>query len=395
MRLSPRLIPRLDVDFDFRDFILSLSENESPRESFEKIIYEFFPEGRILFVDSGRTALFLALKAMNLGKGARVGVPLYLCEVVFDAIVRAGCTPIFMDVDPRTFTLDPKDVERKAVKLDAIIPVHIFGHPSDMDSILTACGNVKMIEDCAHGLGSLYKNKTVGSFGQASFYSFGLGKPISVGRFGLLLCKDDEIFTKASRIYDNFPNYSRFEHVLNSFRNFGRAALYRPPWFGTVSLPVGNIMDKRLDFMDKTGFDPHKAANGSLWVLIKHLRQYPEKLRGAKENAEIFKNILSSTKITPPISESWASHTYFQFALTFETKDARDDAVDILARYGVDSIRFYHDSPNVATKYGYKHDCPVSERIADTVLTIPCYRRLSQEMVNRIAEALRHLGGGG
>ena len=381
------------MEFGLEDLRLALNSRRSQLQRAEAAIHDLFPVGQPVFVDSGRVALYTALKAMRLEKGAKVGVPLYTCEAVFEAIVQAGCTPVFLDVTPDTFSLDPRDLERKRDGLQAIVPIHVFGHAADMDAILAVGGKAKVIEDCAHGLGSEFRGKHVGGFGDASFYSFRPGKPLSVGKMGLLLCKDAELSRVAGGIARQFPRYSGVRQIINSLKEFGRGVFYQPPWFGSFSLPVGQLMDERLDLMGKSEFDPHQTADGTLAIFAERLQKYPIRLNRARENAKVLSEAISSSKVLAPSEAEWATHTYFQFALRFQTEAARDGAAGILAGHGIDSIKFYHDSPQFALRYGYKGDCPVAESVARTVLTIPCYGRLPTNDVERISDALKRVGG--
>jgi len=392
MRPDPRLIPRLDVEFGLDDMLLYTRSSGHALEDVKRGMRGLFPEGGTLFVDSGRTALYLALKALRLEKEAKVGVPLYTCDVIFDAIVKAGCTPVFIDVDPETYTMDPRDLELKAKGLAAVIPVHTFGHPADMDEILAVAGKTKVVEDCVHGLGAKYKGKPVGSFGDACFYSFRSGKPLSAGNVGLLLCKEEDIFTRAGNIWREFPSYSRREQAVDSLKQFSRGMFYRPPWFGLFALPVGGVADSTLDFMGKAGFDPHKSSDGALEVVARRLENYPARLAKARENARMLVGALASSPAAPPIERNWAFHSYFLFAMRFRDRSARDAASTYLAKHGVDSIKFYADVPNIAPGYGYGGDCPVSETAASTVLTVPGHGRLTRQQITKVAAALRGLG---
>ena len=392
MRPDPRLIPRLDVEFGLDDMLLYTRRGGYALEDVKRGMKGLFPDGGALFVDSGRTALYLALRALRLEKEAKVGVPLYTCDVIFEAIVKAGCTPVFIDVDPETYTLDPRDLERKAKGLGAIVPVHTFGHPADMDEILAVAGKTKVVEDCVHGLGSEYKGKPVGGFGDACFYSFRSGKPLSAGNVGLLLCKDEDILARASDVWRGFPSYSGREQVVDSLKQFGRGMFYRPPWFGLFALPVGGIADSRLDFMDKSGFDPHKTPDGVLRVVARRLEGYPARLERARENAKMLMEALASAAVAPPIERNWALHSYFLFAVRFPDRSARDSASSYLARRSVDSIKFYGDVPTIAADYGYGGGCPVSESAASTILTVPGHGRLTRQQIEKVAAALRGLG---
>ena len=392
MNPNPRLIPRLNVEFGFRDLRHALQAKEVTEERVLAEVQKAWPGGRPIFVESGRTALFLALQALRLEPGSRVGVPLYTCEAVFEAVVRARCKPVFIDSDTETFTMDPSDLERKASGLQAVIPNHTFGHPADMEALSLAAGKARMIEDCAHSIGSSYRGKQTGILGVASFFSFRLGKPLSVGNLGMLLCNDDAMFERALDLSKGMPQYSGFAKTVQAVEHSCRAALYHKPWFGLVSLPIGSVLDPRLDLMDKAGFEPHLAPPGMLEILAERLRELPERASKTRGNALLFGDALRGTQIPPPVEAPWARHAYYQFAMRLPSSNVRDRASSLLAKQGVDSIKFYKEVPPIALGYGYKRDCPKTELLSETVLTVPCHSQLRPAESALIADALRSLG---
>jgi perosamine synthetase len=393
MRPNPRLIPRLDVEFGFDDFRLAQRGDDFNNDRLETSLSRLWPKSTPLFVDSGRSALFLALRALGLGGGARVGVPLYTCDAVFEAIVRAGCMPVYVDVDPDTLTMSPDDLDAKAAGLDAIVPIHTFGHPADLDAIRKACPTAKVVEDCAHAVGTRYRGQVVGTMGDAGFFSFRPGKPLSVGSIGMLLCRDPEVAHRANEIADRFPRHSKFGQTVDALKTLSRSALYRRPWFGLFALPVGSLVDERLDLMAKGGFSPFLPPCGLLAVLVERLNQLDWRIKQARKNASVFVSALEGTEVRPAGQAPWAFHTFFQFAIRFRSTNEREEAVSKLAHDGIDSIRFYHDSPAIAANRGYLGSCEIAEHAAQTVLTIPCHSHLGVDDVERIAESLHKLGG--
>ena len=393
MKPSPRLIPRLNVEFGVDDLFHALHRDDATGKLSDSV-HRWWPGYGPLFVDSGRTALFLSLRAFGLGRGDRVGVPLYTCEAVFRAIAKAGCTPVFLDIDPRTYTLDPAAVRTKTNDLDAVIPIRVFGQPADVESLRIGDRQVRVIEDCAHALGTQVSGQMAGSKGDASFFSFRLGKVVSAGSTGMLLVRDRTIFESAREMWAGLPRAGSFAITADALSSFGRAALYRRPWFGLFALPVGSVVDARLDLMEKFGFDPQQANPGALRVLARRLQDLESRIKAARRNASVFRTATESAGLEPPFEAPWGQHSYFQFAIRFSTASARDRAMADLAARGVDSIRFYHDSAGLAARrYGYEPGtCPTAEAIAQTVLTVPCHGRLTSDDVETIASALENLG---
>ncbi len=392
MKPNPWLIPRLNVEFGIDDLQGALNSVAMGPE-LEQSVSSRWPGYRPLFVDSGRAALYLALKASGFRAGAKIGVPLYTCEAVFGAIVRAECTPVFLDIDPRTYTIDPHAVRHKASDLEAVVPVHVFGQPVEMDGFSAGSGALHVIEDCAHGLGTSYRGSTAGSLGDASFFSFRLGKPVSAGNVGMALFRDGSTFERARELWAALPERSPTDVGLEAIGAFVRAALYRRPWFGLVVLPAGNAVDAKLDLMQKQGVSLRRAAPGALRVLSERLVGVDKRVEAARRNARAFAEAVEAAGLEPPYEAPWGGHSYYQFAIRFRSAGSRERGLRHLASLGVDAIRFYDDSPALAaSRYGYHlGECLEAEAVAATVLTVPCHSRLKHSEVDRICRALRTL----
>ena len=120
----------------------------------------------------------------------QVGVPLFCCSVVFDAICQAGLTPRFIDSSVDDYNLSIEDLQKKRSGLAAVVPVHMFGKPADMDAIDAAAEGIPVIEDCAQSLLSTYKGRLTGLLSTVSFFSFRCGKYISAGEGSAIICRD-------------------------------------------------------------------------------------------------------------------------------------------------------------------------------------------------------------
>ncbi|RLC74472.1 MAG: hypothetical protein DRI61_16565, partial [Chloroflexi bacterium] len=148
-----------NLDYNFKDYyngVKTIFKNDN----FDlKPLEPLFGKRTFFFTNSGRSSLYVILKALNLPKGSKIGVPLYSCTVVFDAIVKAGHVPCFIDIDFDNYTMDPYDLEEKIDDLSAVVVIHTFGRPADMDRIRKIADDKPVIEDCAHSLLSEYKGK--------------------------------------------------------------------------------------------------------------------------------------------------------------------------------------------------------------------------------------------
>ena len=156
-------------------------------EAFEQAFARFLGSGhvRTCSMEYGRMALYFILKAMDLPAGSEVIVPAFTFWVVPEIVRVAGLTPVFADIDPVTFTLCPASMQRAITpKTRAVIPTHLYDLACDMDPILELAQRykLKVIEDCAHALGATYRDRMVGTLGDASFFSFQAFKPLNTDR---------------------------------------------------------------------------------------------------------------------------------------------------------------------------------------------------------------------
>jgi perosamine synthetase len=170
MRIGPALIPTELWQYSLGDLLRSLRLAASTIAPFDAFPLPEF--GECAPVRSGRAGIVLALRVLDMRPGARVGVPLYCCPVVFKAIVAAGCVPRFIDVDPETFCLSTKDLAAKQQTIDALVAVHMFGNTCDMPALHEVMAGRPIIEDCAQSLGTRLNGRSTGAFGDISVFSF-------------------------------------------------------------------------------------------------------------------------------------------------------------------------------------------------------------------------------
>lgn len=183
-------------------------------------------------VNSGTTALHLALVGLGIRPGDEVILPSYVCVAPFHAVEYVGATPRLADVDPYTYNLDPADVRRRLTrKTRAIIVPHVFGLPADVESLLAF--GIPVIEDCAQAIGAHYRGRPVGTFGVVGIVSFYATKLLTTGEGGMLLSRDRRLLARVRdrRDYDERGHHTmRFNYKLTDFQAaLGRSQLRRLP----------------------------------------------------------------------------------------------------------------------------------------------------------------------
>jgi perosamine synthetase len=179
---------------------------------FEKVFEEFHAGTHALAVSNGTVALHLALIALGIGPDDEVIVPNLTFAASINAVIHAGAHPVLCEVDQDTWCIDPREAEKLvSPKTKAIMPVHLYGHPCDMDSLKVICDkhNLLMIEDSAEALGSEWMEQKVGTFGDASTFSFFGNKTISTGEGGMILFRNLDVAKKARVLRDHGMSKSR------------------------------------------------------------------------------------------------------------------------------------------------------------------------------------------
>ena len=307
-------------------------------------------------VGSGTDALHLALIAAGVKPGDEVITVSYTFVATTWAISYVGAKPVFVDIDPYTYTLDPQKLEAAITpKTKAVLPVHLYGHTCHMDEIMDICRrhNLALIEDAAQAHGSTYKGKNAGTFGVSSCFSFYPGK--NLGAFGEAggVCTDDPAMA---------------EH-LRRLRNHSQGERY---------------------YYDELGFNYRMDGlqGAVLGVKLKHLRPWTA-LRAAV--AAKYKQALAGLPgLILPETKEWCNSNWYLFVVQHPERDALQK---FLAERGVDSALHYPLPVHLQKAYahlGYKQgDLPVSETVAKRCLTIPLFPEITDEQIEQVTSAIK------
>jgi len=315
-------------------------------------------------VANGTDALVIALHALGIGPGDEVITTPYTFYATAEAIARVGATPVFCDIDPLTFCLDPAAVERRiGPATRAILPVHIFGHPADMGALcaLARERGLAVVEDAAQAFGARAPEGEVGTFGDAATFSFFPTKNFpGMGDGGMVVCRDEELADRVRRLrFHGSRDKVTFEEVgYNSRLDDLQAAVIR--------------------------------------VFYPHLGDW--NARRARAAAWYAEEGLGEAMALPGVAPG-ATHIYHLF---MARHPRRDDLRAALAEAGIGSAVYYgvpmHLQP-VFAGLGYAEgDLPVAEECARTALALPMHPNLTREQVREVVgavtAALEALGAG-
>lgn len=305
-------------------------------------------------VGSGTDALHLAVRALDLGPEDEVISPAFTFIASAGAIALAGAKPAFCDVDPITYNIDTKDLERRINKnTKAIVVVHLFGHPAPMDEIfaIAKAHGLAIIEDCAQATGAEYKGQKVGTMGDFGCFSFFPSKNLGgAGDGGMVFAKSPDMLEKV--------------RVLKSH---GSQVKYYHDTLGTNS---------RLDTL--------QAA--ALRVKLKYLSRWnEERRRVAFRYIENLKNILQV-----PVEAPECKHVFHQFTVRVPR---RDEFKEQLQKEGVGSMIYYPVSLHQQKAFlhlGYQDsDFPVTRKAQEEVLSLPMFPELKDEEVDFVCERVK------
>jgi perosamine synthetase len=389
MKISDRvnLIPRNNWDYGFIALFHALfgtSKDTAHTPNTENYFHQ-----HPIWTNTGRTSLYAILKALELPPGSNVAVPLFCCSVVFNAICQAGLTPCFIDSNLGDFNISVEDLRKKYTSLAAVVAVHMFGNPCDMDAISDVTGNIPVIEDCAQSIFSTYKGKPTGLISTASFFSFRCGKYISAGEGSAIFCKEPDLRQKIEQIVRSFENWSTPEMLIHSCSTFVKAAFYNRPWYGLVGYPLGMRLDKKLNLTAKGGFETGTIAPMHLALIDARIESYQDKINLQRENAQALLQAIEARNIRLPSENYGCSSNWFQFALTFLNEKQRNGMAEYLFEHGIDTAKYLDDIADEArSNYGYRGDCPNAELLSKTTLLVPIHYNLRSRDIEHIARSI-------
>jgi dTDP-4-amino-4,6-dideoxygalactose transaminase len=386
MRPNPSLIPRFNIDYRFKDFLYGLGSIVLRKDASLDFIRSNLSACDIYFTNYSRSGISLILQSLNLPKGSKVGVPLYSCTVVFDAIINAGFVPKFIDID-ENYTLDPIDLKTKIHDIAALIVIHTFGRPADMGAIKKIASGIPVIEDCAHSLFSKYEGKITGNIGD--FSCFSLPKYLSAGGGGMIFVNCQYLAGELSNFIDSIDSPSLMDELTHLFVMYARSFFYHKPWFGLFALPIGLSIEGKVDLMDKKSFVIKKINRSDKFLATEKLKHFEAKVDMQRNNSKFLLDELKDSVLKLPLERENTYCNYYLFPLLAPEEDIRDDICEYLRNNGVDTTKMFSETPEIAkVRYGYAGDCPFTEQVSKRIFTVPNHYTLSKSDLLKVSGSL-------
>jgi dTDP-4-amino-4,6-dideoxygalactose transaminase len=308
-------------------------------------------------VNNGTSALHLALLAADIGAGDEVITVPFTFVATVSAICYTGATPVLVDIDPRTFTIDPARIEAAITpRTRAIMPVHLFGQPADMDPILDIARrhDLVVIEDAAQAHGAEYKARRAGSLGDMGCFSFYPGKNLGACGEGGMVVTSNAAYARKIRMLRDWGAEKKYHHVLKGY-NYRMEAIQ-----GAV-----------------------------LRVKLRYLEAWTESRRAA---AAHYRALLAHTGIELPVEMPYARHVFHVYAVRTGQRAAW---IDALSAKGIQTGIHYpipvHRLPAFADLGYAAGRFPNAERAANEVLSLPMFAELTAEQREQVGGALGEL----
>ncbi len=349
--------------------------------------FGFLGNGERFWTKSGRQALRLLLNALGLKPGAGVAVPLFTDLSVISAIAAAGYRPVFIDVEERYLTMDPERLEAARGQFSAVVIVHLFGQMADLPALLTAAGDVPIIEDTAHAPLSSLNGRLAGETGCASFYSFGSTKYWPAGGGGLAVIRDSSLARAFERLITPLRQPSRTEGFKNIVMLSAKAAVFTRPLYPVFGRPLRRWAEQYALLEPPLDDERIHAAHAA--IARRQALRFPERVSRQRANSLRLLGCLSHLpEVVLPYERPGARYNYHIFPVLLSNPRERDNVAAAMWRKSVDTSKIYFNIVAHCRRHGYQDGCPVSESVAKRLLTVPNYASLGFGDIDHVAEAL-------
>lgn len=329
-------------------------------EEFEKCIADYVGAKHAVAVSSGTAALHLIVKALGIGPGDEVLVPSFTFVASANVILYEKAKPVFVDIEPDTYNVDPDDLKRKiTAKTKAILVVDVFGHPAEWDDIIKIADKhgLKIIDDSCEALGAEYKGRKLGQFGDAAAFAFYPNKQITTGEGGVITTNNHEI-----------------ARLCRSMRNQGRSEMGE--WL----------------FHERLGYN-YRMTEMSAALGISQLRRIEDLLAKRERVAQLYTARLSKFDfIKVPVVRPYVRMSWFVYVVTLAKGLKREPVMKALAQEGIPTRGYFspvHLQPYIREMCGTAEGMlPITESVAQRTIALPFHSNLTEKEIDMVVDAL-------
>ncbi|MBI4773106.1 MAG: DegT/DnrJ/EryC1/StrS family aminotransferase [Deltaproteobacteria bacterium] len=329
-------------------------------KTFEALTARYVGVGHAVAVSSGTSALHLIVRCLGIGPGDEVLVPSFTFAASVNAILYEGAMPVFVDIDPDTYNVHPEClVDRISSRTKAVMVVDVFGHPAEWDDILRVAEKheLKVIDDSCEALGSEYKGRKVGCFGDAAAFAFYPNKQITTGEGGMIVTDNADI-----------------ARLARSLHNQGRGEM--GAWLEHVHLGYNYRMDEM------------SAALGA-----SQMSRVEEFIRKRQRVAGFYTERLSGKAwVRPPVVRPHVRMSWFVYVATLAEGINRDGVMEAMESAGIPVRNYFppvHLQPYIRQRFGYAGgELPVTESVARRTVALPFHNNLSEVEVETVVDTL-------
>jgi dTDP-4-amino-4,6-dideoxygalactose transaminase len=353
--IKPEIDAAIARVLDTSQFILGAEVDR-----FEQEFAAYCGKSECIALNSGTSALHLALLAAGVGQGDEVITVPFTFVASVAAVIYAGARPVLVDIDPRSFTMDPALIEEAITsRTKAILPVHLYGQTADMDPVLEIARRHRLvvIEDAAQAHGAKYKGRVAGSIGDIGCFSFYPAKNLGAYGEGGAVTTSNPEYARTIRMLRDWGTDRKYHHVLRGYN-------YRMEGF----------------------------QGAILRVKLRHLDRWTEARRAL---ARTYDQLLADSGVERPTEMPWARHVYHLYTVRSEDRDSLQAA---LLAEGIQSAVHYATPAHLQPAYadlGYRGGgFPQAEAAAAQVLSLPLYPELSPQTVDQVARAVLKAAAG-
>ena len=320
-------------------------------EQFEQAFAAYCESTHCIAVNTGTAALHMVLAALGVQPGDEVITVAHTFIATAEAITAVGATPVFIDIDPASYCMDPELLEAAITpRTRAIIPVHLYGQTADMDPIcaIAAAHNIPVIEDACQAHGAAYKGRKAGSLALAGCFSFYPGKNLGACGEGGAVTTNDSDLAQRIRMWRDHGSRRKYEHQFSG-HNMRMEGLQ------------GGFLAVKLKYLDRWNAQRREVA-----------RHYSE--------------VMADAQLSLPVEMSYGRHVYHLYVVQSEDRDTLRQQ---LTSAGIDTGLHYPIPLHLQEAFRYlnysKGDLPVTERIKDRILSLPMYPGITADSINHVA----------